>query len=102
MTEKEAQKELIDAYVLIVSGCKKANRVANAEIITTSGEIVDGKTLVLDAAVIEKVNDAINKHPELLTNQQQRILSEVLGYDLFQQGRFVPITVQAISSGIEH
>ncbi len=101
MTEKEAQKELIDAYVLIICAYKKANRVANAEIITPSGELVDGRTIILDETVIAKVNAAIKKHPKLINTQQRRELSEVLGYDVFQQGKFVPITTVAVKNAVE-
>ena len=101
MTIAEAQKELVDAYILVLSGYKKANRVANANVILPSGEIVDSKALLLNQSVIDQINAAIQNNPKLLSLDQRNDLSNVLGYDVLQQGTFHPITINAISNGIE-
>jgi len=95
-----AQKELIDAYILILSGYTKAKRIANANIILPSGEIVENKSLLLNQVIIDQINAAIKTNPSILTADQHTTISSVLGYSIYQNGQFHPITVNAIASGI--
>lgn len=100
MTQEEAVQRLIDAFILILKGYHEANRVSNANIIFPSGEIADGRELILDENVIAQINAAIRQNPELLSSEQQETLSRALGYEVYGNGVFQPITVKAISNAI--
>lgn len=100
MTHEEAVQRLIDAFILILKGYHEANRVSNANIIFPSGEIVDGQKLILDESVIAQINAAIQQNPELLSLEQRETLSRALGYEVFKNGEFQPLTVQALSNAI--
>ena len=98
MTSEEALQRLIDSFILILKGCNEASRVANANIVFPSGEIVDGRKIIQDEGIIAQINAAIRSNPNLLSKEQHSTLSSVLGYDVFKDGVYQPITVQAIKS----
>ena len=59
MTSEEAQKELLDAFILYVLAVKKINKVAHANVINSVGSITDGKSVIdkiSASVVIEKIN----------------------------------------------
>lgn len=94
MTSEEAQKELIDIFVLTIMREKKMQRLRHAQIQDASGQIVDGSDLVkklADPSVIKSINSVLEKNPGLLGEMQETYLTEVLGRELIVNSRYVPI-----------
>lgn len=103
MSNEEAQRELIEAFVLYLVSMKKVHRVSNANIIDSEGKITDGRMLIETLAskgMIESINEILFQKPEILDQKQEALLSEVLGYHVINQDEFIPITVEALSAGL--
>lgn len=69
MTSEEAQKELIDIFILTIMREKKIQKLRHASIEDAAGHIVDGTELVkrlADPAVMESINNILEQRPELL------------------------------------
>lgn len=94
MTSEEAQKDLLDAFVFYLLALKKLNRVANARIIDSAGNITDGRAVIEKISapeVIDKINAILEQNPGLLETWQSVALSDILGRSLTEDARFVPI-----------
>lgn len=73
MTSEEAQKELLDAFVLYVLAVKKINRVAHSTVTDSAGNITDGKSVINKisaSVVIEKINGILTHNSGLLEEWQ--------------------------------
>lgn len=94
ITSEEAQKELLDAFILYVLAIKKINKVAHANIINSAGSITDGKSVIdkiSASVVIEKINAILTHNSNLLEEWQALALSSILGRTLIEEEKFIPI-----------
>lgn len=94
ITSEEAQKELLDAFILYVLAIKKINKVAHANIINSAGSITDGKSVIdkiSASVVIEKINAILTHNSNLLEEWQALALSSILGRTLVEEEKFIPI-----------
>ena len=103
MSSEDAQRELIEAFILLLESMKKVYRVANANVIDSEGRIIDGRALIEDLAnkgMIESINEILRSNPALLSQKQALFLSEILGYEVNCQKEYIPITVETLSEGL--
>lgn len=103
MTSEEAQKELLDAFVLYVLSARKVWRVSHAEIKDTAGNIADGKAMIeklSNPALLENINHILDHNPALLEEWQSIALSSILGHRVVEEGKFVPIEINNLRSSL--
>ena len=103
MTSEEAQKELLDAFILYVLAVKKINKVAHANVINSVGSITDGKSVIdkiSASVVIEKINAILAHNPNLLEEWQALALSCILGRTLIEGEKFIPINRDELQQGL--
>lgn len=103
MTSEEAQKELLDAFILYVLAIKKLNKVAHAKVTDLAENITDRKTMINKISapvVIEKINDILEHNPELLEAWQTMALSNILGTSLTNEAEFIPIDGAKLQQGL--
>jgi hypothetical protein len=94
MTNEEAQKELLDAFILYVLAAKKLNRVAHANVVDSAGKITEGRTMIEKVSapeVIAKINGILNQNPGLLEEWQSVALTGIIGRDILIEKEYVPI-----------
>lgn len=94
MTSEEAQKELLDAFILCVLAAKKLNKVAHAKVTNSDGKTIDGRNLtdkISTPVVIEKINNILEHNPGLLEEWQTMALSDILGRTPFAEEKFIQI-----------
>lgn len=99
MTSEEAQKELLDAFVLYLISAKKLWKLSHANIVDGAGEISTGQDLIdklSSQPIIENVNALLESNPSLLDDWQTLALSDILGRELIVEDRFVPIDDQIL------
>lgn len=99
MTSEEAQKELLDAFVLYLISAKKLWKLSHANIVDGNGEISIGQDLIdklSSQPIIENVNALLESNPSLLDDWQTLALSDILGRELIVEDRFVPIDDQIL------
>ena len=99
MTSEEAQKDLLDAFILYILSLKKLHKVAHANIYDTSGNIVDGHKLIELATkpeIIMQINGIVQNNPKLLDEWQYIVLSDILGRTLILDSQYVPIDGQTL------
>ena len=100
MTSEEAQKELIDIFILTIMREKKIQRLRHARVEDAAGHIVDGGELVkrlADPAVMKNINYILEQRPDLLDEMQETYLTSLLGRELIIDSRFIPIESGEIS-----
>lgn len=100
MTSEEAQKELIDIFILTIMREKKIQKLRHARIEDAAGHIVDGADLVkrlADPAVMRSINCILEQRPDLLDEMQETYLTSLLGRELIIDSRFIPIESSEIS-----
>lgn len=103
MSSEEAQRELLEAFILHLVSIKKFQRVANANVTNAAGKIIDGKNMIAalcNEDFLENINTIIRNNPTLLNKQQLHALSEILGYNVFDGKDVVPISAKAIADGL--
>ena len=101
MTSEEAQKELIDIFILTIMREKKIQKLRHARIEDTAGYIVDGADLVkrlADPTVMKSINNILEHRPNLLDEMQETYLTSLLGRELIVDSRFIPIESSEISN----
>lgn len=94
MTSEEAQKELLEAFILYLLAANKLQKVSNANIIDSAGVISTGQELIdklSSKPLIDNVNSLLESNPNLLGAWQVAAFAEVLGRDPVVEGRFIPI-----------
>ena len=103
MTSEEAQKELLDAFILYVISAKKVWKVAHANITDSNGKQINGNDM-LDAlsssSIIDSINSIIAHNPALLEEWQSMALEGVLGHDIITEGRYVPIEISDLRKAL--
>lgn len=103
MTSEEAQKELLDAFILYVLAIKKINKVAHANVINSAGNVTDGKSVIdkiSASVVIEKINAILTHNSNLLEEWQALALSSILGRTLIEEEKFIPINRDELQQGL--
>lgn len=99
MTSEEAQKELLEAFILYAQSFKKMYRIAHANIISTTGDITDGYDMLnklTNRTLLENINTILSNNPSLLEERQLIALSEILGHSDISVSSFSPITAEAL------
>ena len=103
MTDAEAKKELLEAFIMCLAAAKKICRVANADVKSPSGEITQGK-LMLEMLtrnnLLDSINSIIENTPSLLEEEEVLKLSELLGVELFQEKEYLPINISTIEKSL--
>lgn len=89
MTSEEAQKELLDAFILYVLAVKKLNKVVRAKMIDKISAPV----------VIEKINNILEQNPKLLEEWQAIALSDILGA-LTKEDNLIPLNGDKLQQGL--
>lgn len=103
MTSEEAQKELLDAFILYVLAVKKLNKVAHAKVIDSDENITDGRSMIDKISapvVIEKINNILEHNPGLLEEWQTIALSDILGGALIKEDKLIPINGEKLLQGL--
>ncbi len=96
MTSEEAQKELLDIFLLTAIIITKIRKLSNARIINNeslSREFIEGQQIVEKLTTPEyiiSINQILENNPELL-EEKKADLSDLLGRNLVINGQFVPI-----------
>ncbi|GDZ34938.1 hypothetical protein MCC02031_16370 [Bifidobacteriaceae bacterium MCC02031] len=104
ISSEEAQRELLEAFILYLASAQKVRRVANANVINIAGEIVDRKFLIEvfnNDELIDSINEIIRSNPKLLSEQQLNMLSETIGYKIFDGEEMLPISCKALAEGLK-
>lgn len=99
MTSEEAQKELLDAFVLYILSLKKLHKIANANIYNASGNIIDGHKLVelaTNPEIVMQINYIVQNNPKLLDEWQSIALSDILGREIIHDMHYIPIDEQML------
>ena len=105
MTSEEAQKELLDAFILYVLAVKKLNKVAHAKVTDSDENITDGRSMIDKISapvVIEKINNILEHNPGLLEEWQTIALSDILGGTLTKEDKLIPINGDKLQQGLLH
>lgn len=97
ISSEEAQKQLIDITILSAILAGKIRKFSNA-CINEDGEMPDNYLewqKAMEKLTTHKVTDSINaileSNTSLLDENRARILSDILGYSVITDGRFIPI-----------
>lgn len=103
MTSEEAQKELLDAFILYVLAVKKLNKVAHAKVTDSDENITDGRSMIDKISapvVIEKINNILEHNPGLLEEWQTIALSDILGGALTKEDKLILINGEKLMQGL--
>lgn len=103
MTSEEAQKELLDAFILYVLAVKKLNKVAHAKVTDSDENITDGRSMIDKISapvVIEKINNILEHNPGQLEEWQTIALSDILGGALIKEDKLIPINGEKLLQGL--
>lgn len=94
MTSEEAQKELLEAFVLYTMSARKVWRVAHSNIIDPDGNNQTGKEMIDSISapyLISQINGILDHNPGLLDDWQRKALEEAMGRALYVDGELIPI-----------
>ena len=103
MSSEEAKKELVEAFILQAMSAKKLYRVSNANIVNKDGENVDVSQLInelTNPTTLETINSLLITNPNMVSAQNLKDLSSVLGYNTIKDNHFIPITKEALCYGL--
>jgi len=106
MTSEEAQRELLDIFILSTLLIKKIRKMSNARIIKTEGaleEHLEGQK-ILESLTTPEYIGSINQILEnnlLLMEEKTAYLSELLGRNLVLNGQYVPIEIGKFKDAME-
>lgn len=103
MTGEEVQKEFVDAFVLRLLSEKKLWKIAHANIIDSAGNITDGHAMINKLSsplMLENINTILNNNLALLETWQTIALEDILGRELIEDFRYVPIEGQALKENL--
>ncbi|MCD7919340.1 MAG: hypothetical protein LUG45_04575 [Clostridiales bacterium] len=94
MTSEQAQKELLDAFVLYILSVQKLWKVSHARIVDASGNMTSGKEIVdmlSSPTIIASINSILQHNPKLLEQWQAEALSSIIGRQLLVENQYVPL-----------
>lgn len=103
MTSEEAQKEFVDAFILRLLSEKKLWKIAHANIVDASGNIIDGRAMIdklSSPLMLENINTILNNNPALLETWQTMALEEILGRELVVDSCYIPIEAHDLRKNI--
>ncbi|HUN03698.1 MAG TPA: hypothetical protein PLS00_12640, partial [Niabella sp.] len=98
MTSEEAQRELLDIFILSTLLIKKIRKLSNARIIKNKGalgEYLEGQKILESLTTPEyigSINQILENNPQLM-GEKTVYLSELLGRNLVLNGQYVPIEI---------
>ena len=101
MTSEEAQRELLDIFILSVMLNDKLLKLSNARIVEDGGapgKYIGGKEIIQKLSTPEyvaSINQILENNP-LLLQEKSASLSEVLGRSIVLNGQYVPIETTSI------
>lgn len=101
MTNEEAQKELIDAFIFRVLSERKIWNIKHANIIDSNGNITDGCDMIKKLGgqrLLNNINAIISHNPNLLESWQATELESIFERKLMENNRFVPISLNDIKN----
>lgn len=103
ITSEEAQKELLDAFILYVLSTKKVWKVTHANITDSNGKQISSSEM-LDAlsntSIIDSINSIIAHTPSLLEEWQSMALEGLLGRDIIIEGQYVPLEISDLRKAL--
>jgi len=97
MTSEEAQRELLDIFILSALLNTKIRKLSNARIINgdAPGEYLDGQKILERLTAPEyigSINQILEKNPQLM-EEKAAVLSGILRRNLVLNGQYVPIEI---------
>jgi len=97
MTSEEAQRELLDIFILSALLTTKIRKLSNARIINgdAPGEYLDGQKILerlTTPEYIGSINQILEKNSQLM-EEKAAVLSGILGRNLVLNGQYVPIEI---------
>lgn len=98
MTSEEAQRELLDIFILSALLTTKIRKLSNARIIKNGdaqGEYLEGQKILerlTTTEYIRSINQILGNNPQLM-EEKTADLSEILGRNLVRNGQYVPIEI---------
>lgn len=96
MSSEEAQKELIEIFLISAVLVSKINRLSNANITDeVTGKLAKGQVIadrLREPQFLASVNEILSRNPALLEKGQTATMEELFGRVLTAEGEYVPIT----------
>jgi len=105
MTSEEAQRELLDIFILSALLIKKMRKLSNARIIKDDGasrEYLEGQKILEILTMpeyVDSINQILENNPQLM-GEKTAYLSEILGYNLVLNERYNPIEIGKFKEAI--
>lgn len=105
MTSEEAQKELLDIFILSAIVAAKMRKLSNAhikDIGDVSGSYIEGKVVVerlFTTQFVNSINSILERNPRLL-EESAVPLAGIIGRSLIVNGAFVPIERDAFREAL--
>lgn len=96
MTSEEAQRELMDIFILSVMLTAKIRKLSNARITKDGGalgEYIEGQDIIQKLSApkyVDSINQILENNP-LLLEEKSAILSEILGRSIVLNCQYLPI-----------
>lgn len=96
MTSEEAQRELVDIFLLSIMIIAKIRKLSNARIVmdgSMPGEFLEGKDIIQKITApkyVASINQILEKNP-LLLEEKSATLSEILGCSIVLDCQYLPI-----------
>jgi hypothetical protein len=96
MTSEEAQRELLDIFILSVMLAARIRDLSSARVVKDGGlpeQYIEGQEMIQELSTpryVASINKILGNTP-LLLNEKSATLSEMLGYSIVLDGQYVPI-----------
>ena len=94
MTSEDAQKELLDAFILRLLSERKLWKLSHAKVTDSEGNITDVHAMIdklTDPQLLNSINNILSNNIELLEAWQMTALKDILARELIQNGDYIPI-----------
>ena len=94
MTSEQAQKELVDAFILYIISAKKIWNVKHANIVDTPEKVADINNMIeklSNPELLTSINQILDKNPALLEDWQSMALVGVFGREVVMNSKYIPI-----------
>ena len=104
MTSEEAQKELLDAFILRLLSEKKLWRLSHAKVTDSNGNVTDGQKMIeklTDPKLLGNINKILSNNIGLLETWQMAALNDILERELVQDGNYIPIESENLSENVK-
>ena len=99
MTNEDARKELVEAYILAITAARKLQRVANAEIVQDNQTIIEGNKMIemlQKEQLVESINEILLNQPALLEDTYRGLWAEIVGLSKEGEPAFAPLTTERV------